>query len=332
MSAPMIDLSIIVVTWKSLDFLKDCIASIAGNTAGIAYEIIVVDNASGDGSEQAIREQYPHVLFIASATNLGFAKANNLGMAHASGKTLLFLNPDTEVRDNALGRMVAALTGSPAGAAGARLLNSDGSLQTSCVQTYPSILNQLLDSDLLRRRFPRSSLWGMSALFQAGKAPSNVDAISGACFMVKREVFQRVGGFTESYFMYVEDLELSYKITKAGFKILYLPDCEVVHHGGKSSAQQSNYFVNLQQKQALVQFFLSTKGEGYAGCYRALIAAAAVMRMMLVSLSFLAGPLAFRGTDRKQLLGKWSAVFRWAAGFSSRANAPTSGMPSESTI
>jgi GT2 family glycosyltransferase len=322
-----VDLSIVIVTWRSLDYLRACLASIYSTTKDLTYQIIVVDNASGDGCARVIHAEFPQVQFIASQHNLGFAKANNLGFRHASGETLLFLNPDTVVRDNVFARMVAHLqTNVSAGAAGARLLNSDGSLQSSCVQAYPTIWNQLLDSGLLRRLFPHWSIWGMKALFRRGPQPCAVDAVSGACIMVKRKVFREVGGFTESYLMYVEDLDLCYKITSARHSVLYLPDCEVVHHGGKSSAQQSLYFVNLQQREALSEFFRSTKSRWYSWCYRAVIVAAASMRMALVVLSFPMGPLVLRGSDRKQLLGKWFAVFQWAIGLRTESSTRNTGL------
>jgi GT2 family glycosyltransferase len=322
-----IDLSIVIVTWRSLDYLGACLASIYSTTKDLTHEIIVVDNASGDDCERVIHAEFPEVLFIASQHNLGFAKANNLGFRHSSGETLLFLNPDTVVRDNVFARMVAHLrTNASAGAAGARLLNSDGTLQTSCVQAYPTIVNQVLDSGLLRRLLPNWSIWGMKALFESGKQPCKVDAVSGACIMVKRDVFREVGGFTESYLMYVEDLDLCYKIALAGYRVLYLPDCEVVHHGGRSSTQQSIYFVNLQQRDALAQFFRSTKSRRYSCCYRAVTGAAASMRMMLVILSIPLGPLILRGATRRQLLGKWFAVFRWAVGVSPESSTSDVGI------
>ena len=312
-----VELSIVIVSWRSLDYLRACLASIRSMTKGLTYEIIVVDNASGDDCERAIREEYPEVVFIASEQNLGFAKANNLGFRHSSGEALLCLNPDTIVFDNVFARMIASLrSNASAGAAGARLLNSDGSLQTSCVQAYPTILNQLLDSGLLRRLFPNWPIWGMRALFQSGKHSCAVDAVSGACVMVKRSVFQEVGGFTESYLMYVEDLDLCYKITHAGHSVLYLPDCEVVHYGGRSSAQQSRYFVSLQQREALAQFFRLRKSRWYSWCYRSMSGIAASIRMALVILSIPLGPIVLRGSNRRQLLGKWFAVFRWAVGLS----------------
>src|SRR5687768_9098082 len=125
------DLSIIIVNWRSVEYLRLCISSIYKHTVGISYEIVVIDNASGDGVEDIIRNEFPKVIFILSSHNIGFAKANNLAYALTSGDILVFLNPDTELNHNAFALMVAHLREhASAGAVGARLLNTDGSLQT----------------------------------------------------------------------------------------------------------------------------------------------------------------------------------------------------------
>jgi N-acetylglucosaminyl-diphospho-decaprenol L-rhamnosyltransferase len=309
------ELSIIIVTWRSYDYLRACIRSICRETRDLIFEIIVVDNASGDDSEAMIGKEFPNVRFFQSRENLGFAKANNFGYAHSSGSVLLFLNPDTEIRDNVFAEMVIHLRSHAAvSAVGARLLNTDGSLQTSCVQAYPTICNQILDSEALRRLFPGSSLWGTRALFSNHGRPVNVDAISGACFMVKRDVFAAVGLFTEAYFMYAEDLDLSYKITKSGKHVQYLPGCEVIHHGGTSSEKQGPFFANLCQRGSLLQFFQNTRGRFYAKCYRAALAVSAALRVGLLLLSLPFQRTVSKGDNAHGSLRKWLTNFRWAIG------------------
>src|SRR5262249_12335433 len=155
------------------------------------FEILVVDNASFDGCSEMIENEFPAVRFIQSHENLGFARANNLAFKHSTGRILLFLNPDTEVVGPAVASMVASLEAMPdAGVVGAKLLNSDYSLQTSCVQSFPSILNQVFDADYLRAMLPNSSLWGNKVLFQDSRDPRPVDGITGACLMVRRRVFE----------------------------------------------------------------------------------------------------------------------------------------------
>jgi len=303
------------VNWRSLGYLRASLASLYRETRGFTWEVVVVDNASGDGAEDVIRHEFPDVIFIQSDQNLGFARANNLGYRHSTGDVLLFLNPDTEIADNVFARMMAHLAADAStGAVGARLLNSDGSLQTSCVQSYPTIWNQLLDSEFLRRRIPASRLWGMQALFTAGDQPAEVEAISGACFMVRRRVFEQVSLFTETYFMYGEDIDLSYKVSRSSWKVRYLPNCHVIHHGGKSSSKQSDHFSALGQRKSVLHFFRRTRGSVYANCYRLTIAAAAVARMLLLLTSVLVAAVRSGTTPSFGALRRWWATFEWAIG------------------
>lgn len=312
------DLSIIIVNWRSLDYLRACISSIYQATHAITYEIIVIDNASGDGCEKVIPQEFPDVVFIPCQQNLGFGKANNLAYALSSGEILLFLNPDTEVKDNSFARMVAHLRLDKSfGVVGACLLNSDGSVQTSCIRAYPTLWNQILDSELLRGMFPTWRIWGTKALFSSSGEPKEVEAISGACLMVKRAVFNLVGLFTETYFMYGEDVDLNYKVSKAGYRIQYVPECRVIHHGGKSSSKRESFFPDLWQKESRLQFFQGNKGRLYAHCYRATLAVSAAVRMALIVLSMPLGQLAFRDKNRKLLARKWFVNLQWAVGIKS---------------
>jgi GT2 family glycosyltransferase len=199
------------------------------------------------------------------------------------------------------------------GAVGARLLNSDGSLQTSCVQAFPTIWNQLLDCELLRKSFPESRLWGARALIEGESADAEV--ISGACFLVKRSIFEEVGHFGEEYFMYADDLDLSYKIASAGYKIRCLRECTVVHHGAKSSAQQTSGFAAVVQRESLAVFFHKTKGGIYSRAYRASVSAGALIRLAaVVALGPFARRLTARNGDILSLFRKWSAVLAWSIG------------------
>ncbi len=315
-----LDLSIVIVNWKSADYLRECLRSVYAYTHEIGYEIVVIDNASYDGSEAMVAAEFPGVVFIQSAENLGFAKANNCAYRRTAGEFRLFLNPDTEVTEGALAGMVAHLRNNPGAAiAGPCLLNTDGSIQISCVQAFPTITNQLLNSALLRRLFPRWRGWGMTALYSGDAEATAVDAVSGACLMIRRKDFENVGLFTEKYFMYFEDMDLSYKVAKAGRRVDYLPGCRVTHHGGKSSGKQLSHFASLQQKEAVLQFFRGARGALYCGVYRVAIAAAAAGR---VCLALVLAPV-WRGGDARNwrsAVGKWSAVFQWATGWKTLAS------------
>jgi N-acetylglucosaminyl-diphospho-decaprenol L-rhamnosyltransferase len=310
-------LSIVIVNWKSVLYLRECLRSICANTRFTDYEIAVIDNASYDGAATLIPAEFPDAIFIQSAENLGFARANNRAVDRTSGQILLFLNPDTQVAPGALDTMLDHLQQEPdAAIAGPRLLNTDGSLQTSCVQAFPCITNQLLNSALLRRIFPNWKTWGMTALFSNSEQAVAVDAVSGACLMIRRDDFERVGRFTETYFMYSEDLDLNYKVAQLGRRIDYLPSAHVTHHGGCSSTQQGPHFASLRQKEAVLQFFQSTKSPAYCATFRLGIAVMAAIRIgIVVVLTRL-----WRGKSAKnwrQVLGKWVAIFHWATGWKS---------------
>jgi GT2 family glycosyltransferase len=274
------DVSIIIVNWNSIDYLRECVASIYERTLS-SFEIIVVDNASPAGDAARLELEFSNISLIQSKENLGFAGANNLGFKSSSGKYILFLNPDTKLVSPAIDQMVQALERvHDGGILGCKLLNEDLSVQTSCIQTYPTIQNQLLDSDWLRLRWPNSEMWGTAPLLLNCEKPAKVEVISGACMLVRREVFEQVGQFTEDYFMYAEDLDLCYKIQRAGYSNYYLGAGTVVHYGGKSS----NFEWATQMKwKSIVRFCDKHHGHLYALVFRLAMAFAAVIRLAAIA-------------------------------------------------
>ena len=310
------DVSIIIINWKSADLLRHCLKSIYANRKDSAFEVVVIDNASFDGSEEMVRQEFPEVKFIQSSENLGFAKANNLGFQSANSETILFLNPDTEIIGTAIQIMTASLSSLPsAGAVGCKLLNTDGSIQMSCVQRFPSILNQVLDTEYLRKCFPGLGMWGIRPLVEPVGRTTEVDVISGACLMVRRDVFKQVEQFTTNYFMYSEDVDLCYKVKKAGRKNYYVPDAEVIHHGGKSSdLKQENHFASVMMRESRLNFFKARQGHSYAFLYQLSTAGAAICRVFILSTILLITAGMYRRADLCAALAKWTRIFRWAVG------------------
>jgi len=308
-----VELSIIIVNWNSACFVRECLRSIRRHASEFSYEVIVIDNASFDGCDKVLREETPEGIYLQSDTNLGFAKANNRAFQISHGENLLFLNPDTELVGSAIPSLLKALQLPQAGAAGARLLNSDGSLQMSCIQSFPTVLNQVLDSDFFRAHFPRSSLWGTKAFYSPSRQPEIVEVISGACLMVKRSVFEAVGGFTEKYFMYSEDLDLCFKIRRAGYRAYYQPEAEVVHHGGTSTSQAKSNFSNVMMRESVYRFLRLNQGALSAALYRAGMTGTAILRLLCaLPASVFAGRRIVRhgaGSFRK-----WRAILRWSLG------------------
>jgi N-acetylglucosaminyl-diphospho-decaprenol L-rhamnosyltransferase len=305
------DLSIIIVNWNSKDYLRKCIASILAETHDLQYEIIVIDSASYDGCDRMLREEYPQVRFIQSTANLGFARANNLAFAASKGKAVLFLNPDTEVCGPAIQLMHKQLWATrDAGVVGCKLLNSDGSIQTSCIQSFPTILNQLLDTEPLRRRFPRSDLWGMAPLLSNNSTPQVAEAISGACVMLKRDVFESVGRFSMDYFMYAEDIDLSYKVQGKGYKNYFVPAAVVFHHGGGSSQKVAKGMPVVMYHEAVWRFLRKFRGNAYACVYRVITMLTALARLACVV------PIRARHFFKKELPVRWRAYYlRWYFAF-----------------
>ncbi len=310
-----IELSIIIVNWNSKDYLKKCITSIVENTKGIQYEIIVVDSASFDGCEQMLLDFFPQVCFIQSSRNIGFAGANNLAANKAHGDVLLFLNPDTEVLNNAIEQLYSNLLKLPqAGIIGCRLLNSDKTLQTSCVQPFPTILNQVLDADIFQRWFPKNRLWLSAAKFEGSLSAVKVEAISGACMMIRQTVFNLVKGFSTDYFMYAEDLDLCYKIQTAGFTNYYLAEAEIVHHGGGSTQQKRSRFSEVMIPESLSRLLSKMRGKSYGLCYRLALSFAAVIRLFLLLALLPLALLRNKKYDWRSAFFKWIAILRWGLG------------------
>lgn len=312
---PSIDLSIIIVNWNSKDYLQACLASILADTAGIDYEIIVVDSGSFDGCGEMLKSTYPSVRFTQSQHNLGFARANNLGARSARGNVLLFLNPDTEIRGRAIERMQGRLLELPkAGVVGCRLLNSDGTLQTSCVQPLPTILNQVLNADILLRLFPTIGLWTSARRFEGVPSSVPVEAISGACMMIRRQVFDQLGGYSTDYFMYAEDLDLCYKARASGFTNYYIAGAEIVHHGGGSTRKGRSRFADVMIPESISRLLKKTRGESYSFLYRLALSGTAGLRLALLGLGLPAAMLARRTSAWSGAVSKWWAILRWGIG------------------
>ncbi len=308
------DLSIIIINWNSSQYLRACLQSIYLNTRGIDFEIIVLDNASFDGCAEMLAREFPNVCFIQSEKNLGFARGNNIAAFHSKGNVLLFLNPDTEIKGPALTVLLDSIHSLPnAGSVGARLLNSDGTIQTSCVQPFPTISNQLLDADLLRMVLPNARIWGMTPLLAAADTPQSVEALSGACLMTHKLVFEQLGGFSENYFMYYEDMDYCVKVSKSRRKNYFVPSVAVIHHGGKSSGDGYSRFSTVTMAESAWRFFLNQRGPRYARLFRAGLAAKALSRLSLLTIHAL-----IRSKNRQGratvALRKWVHVLRWCLG------------------
>jgi GT2 family glycosyltransferase len=228
-------LSIVIVSYNTADLLRRCLLSLPAGVGGLAHEIIVVDNASTDGSAAMVAAEFPAVRLIAQRENAGFAAANNVGLARARGDWLGLLNPDTEVAPGALAEVVAWLRAHPAaGVAAPRLLNPDGSTQATGFR-FPGPAQVALDWFPVSPRLLTSRLNGR---YPPRDAPFRIDHPLGACFVVRRAAAEAVGLFDAGYFMYSEEVDWFRRLAAAGWQIWSLPAATVVHHGGASTRQQ----------------------------------------------------------------------------------------------
>lgn len=314
---PSIDLSIIIVNWNSKDYLRKAIASIEIESKDIDCEVIVIDSGSYDGCGEMLSRHYPHVVFIQSDKNLGFAKANNEAFKVSRGRNILFLNPDTEVQSLAVRALYNQLEAlQDAGIVGPKLLNTDRSIQETCIRAFPTILNQLLESDLLRRTFKKARLWGMKPLLEGNEAVTEVEAVSGACLMIRRHVFETVGMFSTDYFMYSEDMDLCLKVRKAGRKAYFIPRAIVVHHGGGSSDSQvgGNTFSSVMMLESRWRFFRNNQSIWYARFYRAAMFGVCLVRIGMVPLAWLACKMSGKRFLAGSVVKRWVAKLRWTLG------------------
>jgi N-acetylglucosaminyl-diphospho-decaprenol L-rhamnosyltransferase len=229
----MPDVSVIIVNWNTRDLLAPCIGSILQMGDSFDVEIVVVDNASTDGSTALLRQQFPSVKLVANNENVGFAQANNQGAAVSQGRYILLLNSDARLLPNALQHMVDVLESMPGvGLVGAQLQNPDGSFQASH-SMFPGLWQEFLILSTLGRRL--YGKWYPSHGPHDSLAPQLADYVEGACMLVRREAYQAVGGLDEAYFMYSEDVELCYALHQKGWQVCYQPAAQVVHLGGASS-------------------------------------------------------------------------------------------------
>jgi hypothetical protein len=241
MSAPTPELAVVIVSYRTRDVLRDCLASIMRARQGVSFEVWVVDNASGDGTVEMVAAEFPRVHLVASPTNDGFARANNRVLRGLRNDFVLLLNPDTVVLDDAFTRPVEFLRRTPsAGMVTCRLVKRDGTLDLACRRSFPTLFDGFCRAAGLSRLFPRSPLFSRYNLTYLDEhLPARVDAVNGAFMLVRREAMTQVGLLDEDYFMYMEDLDWCFRFALHGWHVYYDPSAVVVHLKGESGKQSS---------------------------------------------------------------------------------------------
>lgn len=232
----MIDLSIVIVSYNTKDFLKNCIQSIYDTAKDLSFEIVVVDNDSKDGSVELIEKEFKDVILIKNKENLGFSKANNIGVKETTGKYVLFLNSDTVVHENTLKEMIRFMeTHEKAGAATCKVLLSNGKLDDASHRGFPTPWNALSHFFGLSKILGQTKFFGGYNLgYLSLEKEHEIDALAGAFMFVKRKAGEEVNWWDEDYFFYGEDLDFCYMLKQKQWKIFYVPSVSILHFKGVS--------------------------------------------------------------------------------------------------
>ena len=236
-------LSVIIVSWNTCELLDRCLTTLFEELTeqqffSLGIEVFVVDNASGDGSAEMVRQKHSQVRLISNAENLGFGRANNQALTVASGQYILLLNPDTEICSGSINTLVDFLDKhSQAGVVAPQLINSDGSIQLSC-RAFPSFAGMFFELVGLSRLMPVGSRWrDYKMLDWPHNSLRQVDQPEGACLLIRKVVLDQVGIFDEDYFMLFEEVDWCYRVKQAGWEIWFIPDARIIHHMGQAIKQ-----------------------------------------------------------------------------------------------
>ena len=281
--APRMKVSVIIVNYNVRYFLEVCLHSVFRAAEGMAVEVIVVDNNSSDDSMTMVREKFPEVICIDNKDNKGFSKANNQGVAVATGEYILFLNPDTVMPEDFLQKTVAYMDAHPkAGALGPRLIDGKGVFAPDGKKSFPTLSVAIFKTTGINKLFSRSPYFNKYYAVHVGEhETASVEVLSGCCMLARRTVIDEVGGaFDEDYFMYCEDVDLSYRIQKGGYENIYYPEVSLIHYKGESTRKATLSYVRIFNE-ALATFVRKHYGRQKAGLFILFINIGIILRAIL---------------------------------------------------
>ena len=245
-------LSIIVVSWNAKRYLAECLDSIIRETGDLDAEIIIVDNASTDGSPEFVEEKFPMVRLMRNRENLGFAKANNIGLKICNGEYICLINSDVMIMEGCIDRMLAFMERhSDIGMLGPKIVGPDGTVQRSCME-FPTIWNKFCRAFALDSLFPKSKTFsGLLMKYWPHDSLRTVDVINGCFWMVRREALREVGLLDEVFFIYSEDIDWCMRFHEKKWKVVFYPDAQSIHYGGASSANAPiRFYIERQRANA----------------------------------------------------------------------------------
>jgi O-antigen biosynthesis protein len=279
-------LSVIIVNYNVKYFLEVCLHSVLRAAEGIDAEVIVVDNNSEDNSCAMLRDHFPSVLLIDNKDNRGFSKANNQGVSIAKGEYILFLNPDTVMPEDFLQKTLTYMDAHPeAGAVGPRLIDGKGEFAPDAKKSFPSLSVAIFKTTGINKLFSKSPYFNKYYAVHVGeRETAEVDVLSGCCMLVRKQAMDEAGGpFDEDYFMYCEDVDLSYRIKKAGYKNMYFPEADLIHYKGESTRKMTLSYVRIFNE-ALVTFVKKHYTKKEASIFVLFINVGIVLRAVLATL------------------------------------------------
>ena len=309
-------LSLCIVSWNDRELMRACLAALRDHPYSGESEVIVVDNNSTDGGPDVPAADFPEVRLISNEENLGFPRACNQAIRASGGEVVVLLNPDAEVGPGALDALTDLITTRPeAGAAGAKLLNPDGSVQPECRRDFPNLAADFLLLTTIYKFLPDPTIiwrWRLPAELPDG--PAETFAVSGACMAVRREALDAVGLLDEASFMHLEDIDLCYRLRRTGWKVLFHPGACVTHHGMGSARKVLGRMRSIHYE-ARYRFYRKHLGRARAEALRALIFAAMAVRLSLLAplTPLRSGAARRRHVDRLREYGRalaWSLTRR----------------------
>lgn len=280
------DISILIVNWNVRDLLARCLDSVFSEQNPFSFEVIVVDNASTDGSVEMLRKRFPQVTIIENQNNPGFAQGNIQAYASSIGRYILMLNPDTILQPGALDKLHDFLINhSDAAGVGPDLLNPDGTRQMGCYP-FPTLTREAWRLFHLDRFYA----YGIYPVNQwDGQTIRKVDVVQGTCLLLRREALVETGFLDADFYMYTEEVDLCYRLRKAGWKLFWLPPAKVIHYGGQSTHQAAEaMFLRLYESKIL--FFRKQYGNISAKLYKLILGVAAIFRIGFSPLIWLLQP------------------------------------------
>ena len=313
-------LSIIIVSWNVRKDLVECLKSIKKNPPEHDFEIIVIDNASKDGSIQAVTKDFPEVKTILNSQNRGFAAANNQGIAASNSQYILLLNPDTILHPNALNILIRFMDeNNNAGACGPKLLNKDQSTQPSArhFPTFRAALYRHTAFRLLPIFKAQYKKWLMKDFDHNHQ--TDVDQLMGAALMLKRSVIDNIGNLDENFFMYYEEVDLCFRIKQAGYRIAFIPKATITHTAGRS-AEQIPVKKRIMMLTSLLKFFRKHRGRFATNAFNCIFKPAIILREFIniieASAIYLFSLLSLNKNKRKKSAKKIKNSYLLITGYS----------------